>query len=157
MPRLAQRCRPLSPSPSPQKQAFESTLIALAGEPLIQYQICFKRACFEGEGSQTYFIYKSHVLRGGELGEYESRRASPTCDSTGQKPPSPERGQDGQYVANELRVPRERNAPERLKAGRKGKQGKMSRLWAFLRGFVAPCCPLGAGNLQGVEEAFEAF
>ncbi|QDS93198.1 hypothetical protein FF011L_19590 [Roseimaritima multifibrata] len=62
MPRLAQRCRPLSPSPSPPKQAFESYLIELAGEPLIQYQTCFKRACFEGEGSQTYFTYKSHVL-----------------------------------------------------------------------------------------------
>ncbi|QDS93413.1 hypothetical protein FF011L_21830 [Roseimaritima multifibrata] len=61
MPRLAQRCRPLSPSPSPQKQAFESTLIELAGEPLIQYQTCFKRTCFEGEGSQTFFTYKSHV------------------------------------------------------------------------------------------------
>ncbi|QDS93002.1 hypothetical protein FF011L_17570 [Roseimaritima multifibrata] len=65
MQRLAQRCRPLSPSPSPPKQAFESYLIELAGEPLIQYQTCFKRACFEGEGSQTYFTYKSHVPRGG--------------------------------------------------------------------------------------------
>ncbi|QDS95324.1 hypothetical protein FF011L_41180 [Roseimaritima multifibrata] len=64
MPRLAQRCRPLSPSPSPPKQAFESYLIALAGEPLIQYQTCFKRACFEGEGSQTFFTCKSHRLSG---------------------------------------------------------------------------------------------
>ncbi|QDS93412.1 hypothetical protein FF011L_21820 [Roseimaritima multifibrata] len=64
MPRLAQRCRPLSPSPSPQKQAFESTLIELAGEPLIRYQTCFKRTCFEGEGSQTFFMYRSHRLSG---------------------------------------------------------------------------------------------
>ncbi|QDS91945.1 hypothetical protein FF011L_06810 [Roseimaritima multifibrata] len=61
MPRLAQRCRPLSPSPSPQKQAFESYLIELAGEPLIQYQTCFERACFEGEGSQTFFTYSFHA------------------------------------------------------------------------------------------------
>ncbi|QDS93309.1 hypothetical protein FF011L_20720 [Roseimaritima multifibrata] len=53
---------PLSPSPSPPKQAFGSYLIELAGEPLIQYQTCFKRACFEGEGSQPVFIYRSHRL-----------------------------------------------------------------------------------------------
>ncbi|QDS95182.1 hypothetical protein FF011L_39750 [Roseimaritima multifibrata] len=57
MPRLAQRCQPLSPSPSPQKQAFESHLMELAGEPLVQYQTCLRRACFEGAGSQTFFTY----------------------------------------------------------------------------------------------------
>ncbi|QDS92520.1 hypothetical protein FF011L_12670 [Roseimaritima multifibrata] len=45
---------PNAVGPSPPKQAFESYLIELAGEPLIQYQTCFKRACFEGEGSQTF-------------------------------------------------------------------------------------------------------
>ncbi|QDS92569.1 hypothetical protein FF011L_13160 [Roseimaritima multifibrata] len=49
---LARLCRPLSPSPSPPKQAFGSQSIELAGEPLIQYRTCFKQACFEGEGSQ---------------------------------------------------------------------------------------------------------
>ncbi|QDS96471.1 hypothetical protein FF011L_52820 [Roseimaritima multifibrata] len=56
---------PLSPSPSPPKQAFESRSTELAGEQVIQYQTCFKRACFEDEGSQIFFTYSFRVPRGG--------------------------------------------------------------------------------------------
>ncbi|QDS95562.1 hypothetical protein FF011L_43590 [Roseimaritima multifibrata] len=75
MPRFAQRCRPLSPSPSPPKQAFESTLIELAGEPLIEHQPCFKRACFEGEGSQAFFTYSHSRPPTKRLGVSETLKA----------------------------------------------------------------------------------
>ncbi|QDS94563.1 hypothetical protein FF011L_33420 [Roseimaritima multifibrata] len=51
---------PSPPAPLP-KKAFESYLIELADEPLIQYQTCFKRACFEGEGSRSFFTYSFHA------------------------------------------------------------------------------------------------
>ncbi|QDS96328.1 hypothetical protein FF011L_51360 [Roseimaritima multifibrata] len=44
------------------KQAFESHSTELAGEPLIQYPTCFKRACFEGEGSQVFLLILSMSL-----------------------------------------------------------------------------------------------